>query len=101
MLLISILGFLIGLCITLISLAAKDVYDFDTEYKKELQQKAQSEAPTHITGIGEVKIQNQTSIYSFANATIISLMMREANRGAHIDTKIIENSLNKEELGEP
>lgn len=97
MLLISILGFLIGLCITLISLAAKDVYDFDTEYKKELQQKAQSEAPTHITGIGEVKIQNQTSIYNFANATTITLMMREAkreaNRGVYIDTKIIENSL--------
>jgi hypothetical protein len=42
------------LCITLISLTAKDVYDFDTEYKKELQQKAQSEAPTYITGIGKV-----------------------------------------------
>lgn len=57
------------------------------------KQQTQSNSSNSPSNKESVKIQNQTSIYNFANATTISLMMREANRGAHIDTKIIENSL--------
>jgi len=42
------------------------------------------------------KNQEQAGIHDLTNATTISLMMREANRSAHIDMKIIEQSLRQD-----
>ncbi|BBH54688.1 hypothetical protein [Fluviispira sanaruensis] len=57
--------------------------------------KKNTQAQTNLSEsqLKKESVKAQSSVYSLTNATTISLMMREANRSANIDTKIIENTL--------
>lgn len=59
---------------------------------KKLQQQQNS---TNVQ-LSKEKPKDQVGIYSLTNATTISLMMREANRSANINMKVIEKNLRQE-----